>query len=95
LLAVVAIAGCEKTSPPVTDVTAMPWLDPRSQIKGLKDNDYRIRGLSAFNLGNMGPKAEEAIPELERLSRDDPNERVRENSRQAVEKIRAAKTKPN
>ena len=94
LLAVVSVAGCKEASPPVTDVTKTPWLDPQSQIKGLKDGDYRIRGLSALNLGKMGAKAADAIPELERLSRDDPNERVRENAGQAVEKIRAATTNP-
>ena len=64
--------------------------DPQSQIEGLKNSDVRIRGISAFNLGNMGAKAADAIPVLEKLAKDDANPKVRENARLALEKIRAA-----
>jgi hypothetical protein len=84
-------AGCEKAPPPVTDPAKAPWrLDPNMQIEGLKNGDFRIRGLSAFNLGNMGAKAANAIPVLEKLAKDDPNPKVRENAQQAVDKIRSA-----
>ncbi len=96
LLAAASISGCDKSMPPVNDPAQAPWLlDPQSQIKSLKNGDYRIRGLAALNLGNMGAKASDAIPELERLSRDDANEKVRTNAREAVEKIRGATTRPN
>jgi HEAT repeat protein len=63
------------------------------QIEGLKNGDFRIRGLSAFNLGNMGVKAGNALPVLEKLAKDDPNPKVRENAQQAVDKIRSASDK--
>ena len=85
------IAGCDKTPPPATDPAKAPWLlDPKSQIEGLNSSDFRIRGLSAFNLGNMGAKAVEAIPKLEKLAKDDPHPKVRDNAREALEKILAA-----
>lgn len=91
LLAGACYAGCGKRPPPVTDPAKAPWLlDPQSQINGLKNGDFRIRGISAFNLGNMGAKAADALPELERLARDDQNQKVRVQAREAVDKIRAA-----
>jgi hypothetical protein len=89
LLLAIAI-GCEKTPPPVTDLSKTPWLDPKVQQEGLKSKDMRIRGISAFNLGNMGAKATDAVPELEKLAKDDPEPKVRENASKAVEKIKAA-----
>ena len=89
-LTVVVSFGCNKTPPPVTDPAMAPWLDPKAQLKGLKDGEYRIRGLSAFHLGNMGAKSAAALPELERIARDDPNEKVRQLAKDAVAKIRAA-----
>jgi hypothetical protein len=94
LLLSASFAGCEKAPPPVTDPAKAPWLlDPSAQIEGLKNGDFRIRGLSAFNLGNMGLKAASAIPVLEKLAKDDPNPKVRENAQQAVDKIRSASDK--
>jgi hypothetical protein len=92
LFIVIGLAtGCDRSPPPPTDPAKAPWLlDPQSQIEGLKNGDVRIRGISAFNLGNMGAKAADAIPELERLARDDPHQKVRDNARQALEKIRTA-----
>jgi hypothetical protein len=89
-----AISGCEKAPPPVTDPANAPWLlDPNSQIEGLKNSDFRIRGLSAFNLGNMGAKAVDAIAPLEELARNDPNAKVRKNAQEAIDKIRSATDK--
>lgn len=94
LLLAAPIASCEKAPPPVTDPAKAPWLfDAKAQIEGLKDRDFRIRGLSAFNLGNMGAKAADAIPILEKLARDDVHPKVRENAQQAVDKIRSASDK--
>src|SRR6478752_9564880 len=76
-------SGCKQSQPPVTDPAKAPWLlDPDSQIKNLSDGNFKIRGLAAFNLGNMGGKAASALPALERLSHDDPNEKVRDNARE-------------
>ena len=91
LLVVFSTIGCDNSPPPPTDPAKAPWLlDPQSQIEGLKNSDVRIRGISAFNLGNMGAKAAGAIPELEKLAKDDANPKVRDNARLALEKIRAA-----
>ena len=38
----------------------------------------------------MGAAATEAIPELEKLAANDPEQKVRDLSKEAVEKIRAA-----
>jgi hypothetical protein len=91
LVLVAPLAGCRKAPPPVTDPAKAPWLlDANMQINGLKNGDFRIRGLSAFNLGNMGARAADVLPLLEKLAKDDPNPKVRENAQEAVNKIRAA-----
>jgi hypothetical protein len=91
LLAIAFQLGCDQAPPPVNDPANAPWLfDPRSQIDGLKNGDRRIRGIAAFNLGNMGAKAAEAIPALEKLAKDDPDPKVREKASEALQKIRGA-----
>lgn len=89
-LVVAVVAGCGESAAPPADLSKTPWLDPQAQIEGLKSSDYRVRGLSAFHLGNLGAAAIGAVPELERLAKDDANEKVRENAAEALEKIRAA-----
>jgi HEAT repeat protein len=89
LLAAGCIAGCAKSEPVPADLSKTPWLDPRAQINSLKQSDPRIRSGAARNLGEMGPKAVDALPELDRLAREDPAENVRKRAREAVEKIRA------
>ena len=89
LLYVGTVLGCEKSPHPVTDLSKAPWLDPKVQSEGLKDGDFRIRALSAFNLGNIGASSAAAIPALEKLAKDDPNPKVREQAGGALEKIRA------
>ena len=84
-------AGCEKAPPPPTDPAQAPWLlDPKLQIEHLKSDDFRLRGIAAFNLGNMGAKASDGLPELERLAKDDPEAKVRKLASEAAAKIRAA-----
>ena len=91
LLVLFAVAGCEQAPPPPTDPAKAPWLlDPQSQIDSLKNEDERIRGIAAFNLGNMGALAAEAVDDLEKLAKDDPNPKVRERAGEAIEKIKAA-----
>jgi hypothetical protein len=95
-VAICATSGCDKSPPPVTDPAKAPWLlDPQSQNDGLKNSDFRIRGLSAFNLGKMGAKAKDAVPLLEQLAKDDPEQKVRDNAREAVEKIKSASNSPS
>ena len=84
------VGGCKNEAPATIDPAKAPWLDPKAQTDGLKSQDFRIRGLSAFHLGNMGAKAVDALPQLEKLAQDDPNPKVRENAHEAIEKIRAA-----
>jgi hypothetical protein len=90
LSAACASIGCDKGPPQEIDPNKTPWLDPQTQIESLKDSNFKIRGLAAFNLGNMGERAADAIPELERLAENDSNPKVRENAAAALEKIRAA-----
>jgi hypothetical protein len=84
------VGGCKNEPPATVDPAKAPWLDPKAQMEGLKSPDFKIRGLSAFHLGNMGARAAEAIPELEKLAQDDAHGKVRDNAREALEKIRAA-----
>jgi hypothetical protein len=90
-LAAAFVAGCEQQAPAPVDPAKAPWLyDPKSQIDGLASRDMRLRAVSAYNLGNMGALAAEAAPQLEKLAQDDPEPKVRDQARQALEKIRAA-----
>ena len=89
LIAISAISGCKKAPPP-PDPAKAPWLDPKAQIEALKNGDFRIRGMAAYNLGNLGAQAADALPELEQLAKDDPNPKVRENARVAAEKVQSA-----
>jgi hypothetical protein len=95
VLSLVVVVGCKQSPPAVVDPNRTPWLDPKTQTENLKNQDFRIRGLAAFNLGNIGAKAADAVPELERLAKNDPNAKVRENAALAVEKIRAATSDGN
>jgi HEAT repeat protein len=73
-----------------TDPSKTPWLDPQAKIKALKQSDQRVRGLAASQLGEMGADAVDALPELERLAKDDPAPDVRERAKESIDKIRAA-----
>jgi hypothetical protein len=87
----VCCPGCGRKSTPLeTDPSKTPWLDPQAKIKALKQSDQRIRGLAAAQLGEMGAKAADALPELERLANNDPEPKVRQRAKEAIEKIRAA-----
>jgi hypothetical protein len=90
LVALATFAACEKAPPTPTDLSKTPWLDPKVQMEGLKNTDFRIRGLAAHHLGNMGARAADAVPALERIARDDPGAEVRANATKAVKKIRSA-----
>ena len=94
LVMVGAFNGCEQAPPPPTDPAKAPWLlDPQSQVDSLKDGNFRIRGIAAFNLGNMGALAADAVDDLEKIAKDDPHPKVRQNASEALQKIRAAKGK--
>jgi aminopeptidase N len=49
----------------------------------------QVRGAAAETLRELGQSATPALPALEALSRHDPEERVREQARRAVEQIRS------
>jgi hypothetical protein len=86
----VALVGCGEAPPTPTDPAKAPWLlDPQSQIDSLKDPDVRIRGIAAFNLGNMGALAKDAVDDLEKIAKEDPEPKVRAHAQTAIEKIRA------
>jgi hypothetical protein len=84
------IIGCEKAPAPPADLAKTPWLDPKVQTEGLNSKDFKIRGLAAHHLGSIGAPAADAIPALEKVARDDPEAKVRENALKAIERIRAA-----
>jgi HEAT repeat protein len=90
LLTSAMLAGCGDAPATAPDLAKTPWLDPKLQIQGLTHEDFRIRGLAAHHLGNIGASAADAVPMLEKLARDDPDAKVRENAAKALEKIRAA-----
>jgi len=89
IMIALAFVGCDK-SPEVAEPTVetTPWLFPEPLIKQLTSADFRARGVAAIGLGNMGAKAEAAIPELEKLLEDE-NPNIRKVVKEALEKIRA------
>ena len=89
LLVLGVSAGCEQAPPTAADLSKSPWLDPKVQIEGLNNSDKVIRGVSAYNLGNIGAPAADAVPRLEQLAKDDPEPKIRENAAKALEKIHA------
>ena len=90
-LLLLLVAGCRKAPPPAAvDLSRTPWLDPKVQIEGLTSRESIIRGASAFNLGNIGADAADAVPQLERLAQNDPEPKVREQAAAALGKIRSA-----
>lgn len=82
--------GCGEDPVPTVEpsLETTPWLFPEKQIEMLAVSDFKIRARAARNLGNMGAKAESALPELERLLEDE-NDRVQAIAKEAIEKIRA------
>lgn len=90
VIGLVVAGGCGKAPPPPADLSKAPWLDPQVQIKNLKESDERVRRAAASNLGGMGANAAAALPELERLAASDPSTKVRDNAKEAIEKIKAA-----
>jgi vesicle coat complex subunit len=56
-------------------------------IAALDDPESFVRASAAWALGNIGPEAGPAAPELKRLTEKDPDESVRRDAREALEKI--------
>jgi HEAT repeat protein len=56
-------------------------------IAALDDPENFVRASAAWALGNIGPKAKQAAPKLKRLAEKDPDESVRHDAREAIEKI--------
>lgn len=54
----------------------------------LADRDWKVRQMAADALARLGRTAESALPDLERLQRDDPSEDVKRACRRAVRRIR-------
>lgn len=88
-----AAAGCS-SEPDAAPPPNAPWLDPKQQIELLNQKDIRLRILATRNLGNLGAQASEAIPRLEAMT-SDPNPKVSQNAREALEKIKAATAEAN
>jgi hypothetical protein len=90
LFVLTLVCGCGDSPQAPADLSKAPWLDPLVQIEGLKSSDARIRGASVRNLGHIGAAAADAIPQLEKLAKDDPEPKIRDSASKAVEKIRSA-----
>jgi len=89
MLAVVSVGCGDKTVQTVEpSPEKTPWLYPDKQIEMLSISDFKIKARAAINLGNMGAKAESAIPELEKLLEDE-NEKIQKIAQEAIDKIRA------
>ena len=91
VLLAAALVGCSE--PAAAPPPNAPWLDAKKQIELLNQNDARIRMLAARNLGRLGAQAAEAIPHLEKMAAD-PDPKVSQNAREALEKIRGASSRP-
>ena len=84
------LLGDENTG--VRGDTAVAFSNLRSElalpalIRNLRDTNAVVRQMSAFALGFYGKKAAAAIPELEQTTRD-PDPRVSQEARQALDKI--------
>ncbi len=63
--------------------TSMPLL-----LEALKHADWSVREMAADALARLGKSAADAVPILEKLMRDDPQDEVRRASRRAVRRIR-------
>jgi HEAT repeat protein len=56
-------------------------------IAGLAQSVPKYRQAAAESLGNLGPLAKDALAELQKAAKDDPDQAVRQSAAQAVEKI--------
>lgn len=74
-------------------VSCLSWYGPRSApgvpglLRILEEKNWSLRSSAAHALGAIGPKARSALPMLESLMRDDPDWRVRDSARAAVQRI--------
>lgn len=85
-------SGCTGSEQPTetTPETGTPMADPNKQLELLGDQQAKVRRMAAKNLGAMGAAAEVAVPKLEEVAGNDPDEKAREAASQALQKIRAA-----
>jgi HEAT repeat protein len=65
-----------------------------SLLDALKDSDAAVRDEAILALMKFGPGAKEAVPTLTDLRQSDPDARVREHARKALEKIGDAGSSP-
>jgi len=80
--------GCGPQKASEEQVERQEWSDPQKQIELLGSNLPQVRILAVTNLGNAGKAAEDAIPALEKIAENDPEERVRTAAQEALGKIR-------
>ncbi|HQU41957.1 MAG TPA: HEAT repeat domain-containing protein, partial [Pirellulales bacterium] len=59
-------------------------------VKGLSDERPLVRAESAATLGELGPAANSALPELKKAA-EDPEQPVSDAARQAIERINGGK----
>jgi HEAT repeat protein len=62
-------------------------------IAGLAQSVPKYRQAAAESLGNLGPLAKDALAELQKAAKDDPDQAVRQTAVQALEKIGQAAVK--
>ncbi len=93
LMLVTAVAGCggaedsqEVKLPKLADKNSV---DVPRTIEALSHAEPRVRILNAYRLGELGPRAAEAIPALQKLT-NDPDPRVKLRAEEALAKIQAS-----
>jgi hypothetical protein len=88
------IAGCgggnQYVEPQASDTRAREiQADPKELIPRLKNDNPGARTLVIGALERLGPKAKEALPELEKIQQSDPVASVREAAERAITAIKA------
>jgi HEAT repeat protein len=56
-------------------------------IAALRDKEGHVRRSAALKLGSYGEQAKDAIPALQKVSKEDPDARIRESARVALSRI--------
>ncbi len=91
LLAIMALlftTGCESKQAKIDKASQKyDWGKVDKQIEILEGKDPQARRVAVHILGTMGPKAEEAIPALEKLTQGSDSE-LSAAAEEAIEKIK-------
>lgn len=79
------LTGCGYSGPIAE--TGGTTTDVNALTQGLSNEAARVRIISARRLGELGAEADPAVPKLQELANNDPDEGVRKIAAEAVQKI--------